>query len=79
MADHTPIQRLRAPKLLWETYGAVCRRALSRNRSQDLIAHMRRTIQRHGTAEEKQRLAEADTEIAARLDRKHAGRPPKST
>lgn len=77
MAEPTPIQRFRAPMPLWEAYETVVKRVYGRSRSEDLIAHIRRTIQRHGTEEEKQLLAEADAEIAERLARKHAGRPPK--
>lgn len=77
MAEHTPIQRFRAPAPLWSAYESVVKRVHDRSRTEDLIAHIRRTIQRHGTDEEKQLLAQADAEIAERLARKHAGRPPK--
>lgn len=77
MDEHTPIQRFRAPTPLWEAYKSTVKRVHDRSRTEDLIAHMRRTIQRHGTAEEKQLLTEADAEIAERLARKHAGRPPR--
>jgi hypothetical protein len=72
-----PQHQVRISRSLWDAYGVVARFKLHKPRSDALIAHIRRTIQRHGTDEEKQLLAEADAEIAERLARKHAGRPPK--
>lgn len=75
MEKDTPIQRFRASNALWTAYGRALNRATGKKRSEDLVAYMRRYVQRHGDAEDKALLAEADAEVAARLKRKHAGRP----
>jgi len=70
---HTPPQRFRAPNPMWQAYDNVCRR-LGVTRTDDLIAHIREQITRHGTPEDLELLAEADRELAERRARK-GGRP----
>ncbi len=55
------------------TYGRVCAR-LSRDRTEDLLAHMRRQIRRHGDAEDLVDLEAAEEELRERRARK-GGRP----
>lgn len=75
---HTPIRRFRAPDGLWEAYDSVCKRALGRDRSEDLVEHIVATVREHGSETELQKLAEAEAEIAERRARK-GGRPPKTS
>lgn len=74
--DHTPIHRFRAPKTLWEAYETVCKRVFSRERSEDLVEHMRTVVSEYGNAEELAKLEEAEAELEARRARK-GGRPRK--
>ena len=73
---HTPIRRFRAPDLLWEAYESVCARAFSRERSEDLVHHIRSVIREHGNAAELAALEKAEQELAERRARK-GGRPRK--
>ena len=76
MADRTPTTPIRVPRLMWAAYGRVCAR-LGRDRTEDLLAHMRRQIRRHGDEADLADLASADEELAERRSRK-GGRPPKA-
>ena len=76
MADRTPTTPIRVPRLMWAAYGRVCAR-LGRDRTEDLLAHMRRQIKRHGDEADLADLASADEELAERRSRK-GGRPPKA-
>ena len=74
MADRTPTTPIRVPRSMWVAYGRVCGR-LGRDRTEDLLAHMRRQIRRHGDADDLADLAAADEELRERRSRK-GGRPP---
>lgn len=74
-ADHTPVQRFRAPRDLWNAYETVCKRVFGQRRSENLVDHMRETIREHGNAREKAQLARADEELAERRARMERGRP----
>jgi hypothetical protein len=56
----------------WSAYASVCKR-LGRTRADDINAHIRRMIKRHGTPEEIAQLAAADAEIEQRRARKYSG------
>lgn len=71
----TPPTPIRVPRAMWEAYGNVCKR-LDTNRTEDLLAHMRRQINRHGEEADLDLLAEAEAELAERRSRK-GGRPRK--
>jgi hypothetical protein len=58
---------------MWAAYGRVCVR-LGRDRTEDLLAHMRRQIRRHGDDEDLADLAAAEEELRERRARK-GGRP----
>ena len=73
MAGQTPTTPIRVPRRMWAAYGRVCAR-LSRDRTEDLLAHMRRQIKRHGDDEDLADLAAADEELRERRSRK-GGRP----
>lgn len=73
MAGPTPTTPIRVPRSMWAAYGRVCAR-LSRDRTEDLLAHMRRQIKRHGDAEDLADLTAADEELRERRSRK-GGRP----
>jgi hypothetical protein len=73
MADRTPTTPIRVPRLMWAAYGRVCAR-LGRDRTEDLLAHMRRQIRRHGDEADIEDLAAADAELRERRARK-GGRP----
>ena len=76
MAERTtPGTALRVPRLMWAAYGRVCKR-LGRERSEDLLDHIRREIEAHGDEADLADLAEAEEELAARRARK-GGRPRK--
>ena len=75
-ATHTPIRRFRAPDDLWKAYETVCKRVFSRERSEDLLEHMRTVILEYGNADEMALLERAEQEIADRRSRK-GGRPRK--
>jgi hypothetical protein len=77
VAGQTPTTPIRVPRLMWAAYGRVCAR-LGRDRTEDLLAHMRRQIKRHGDEQDKADLAAADEELAERRARK-GGRPPKTS
>ena len=74
--DHTPTARVRIPRAMWDAYGRVCKR-LGRDRSDDLIEHVRRQIEQHGDDTDRADLAEAEAELAERRARK-GGRPRKA-
>lgn len=69
----TPTTPIRVPRIMWAAYGRVCAR-LGRDRTEDLLAHMRRQIKRHGDEQDLADLAAADAELAERRARK-GGRP----
>jgi hypothetical protein len=73
MADRTPTTPIRVPRLMWAAYGRVCAR-LGRDRTEDLLAHMRRQIRRHGDEADLADLATAEDELRERRARK-GGRP----
>lgn len=75
MADPTPTTPIRVPRPMWAAYGRVCER-LGRDRTEDLLAHMRAQIERHGDEDDQADLAAADAELAERRARK-GGRPRK--
>ena len=60
---------------MWAAYGRVCAR-LGRDRTEDLLAHIRRQIKRHGDETDLADLAAAEAELRERRARK-GGRPPK--
>lgn len=74
--QHTAYRKFRAPEPLWEAYGSICARVFSRERSEDLVNHMRTVILEHGNAHELELLEKAEQEIAERRSRK-GGRPRK--
>jgi len=69
----TPTVHFRIPAVLWQAYGRVTAR-LGRSRTEDLLAHVKRTIERHGDADDLADMAVADSELAERRSRK-GGRP----
>lgn len=73
MAGSTPTTPIRVPRRMWAAYGRVCAR-LSRDRTEDLLVHMRRQIKRHGDEEDLADLAAAEQELSERRARK-GGRP----
>jgi hypothetical protein len=77
MADRrTPTIGIRVPAQMWAAYEHVCAR-LGRDRTEDLLDHMRRQIERHGNEQDQADLAAADAELAERRARK-GGRPRKA-
>jgi len=58
---------------MWAAYGRVCSR-LGRDRTEDLLAHMRRQIRRHGDEADLADLGAAEEELRERRSRK-GGRP----
>lgn len=74
---HTPIRRFRAPDTLWDAYETVCKRVLSKERSEDLLDHIRAVIREHGNVDELAKLKLAEEELEERRSRK-GGRPRKS-
>lgn len=76
MADHTPAVHVRMPRAMWDAYSRVCER-LGRDRTEDLIEHVRRQIEQHGDDTDRADLAAAEAELAERRARK-GGRPRKS-
>jgi hypothetical protein len=74
--DHTPTVKIRVPPLMWQAYGRACER-LQRDRTEDLIAHMRKAVELLGDETDRADLAAADAELAERRARK-GGRPRKS-
>ena len=73
MAGQTPTTPIRVPRSMWAAYGRVCAR-LGRERTEDLLAHMRRQIRRHGDETDLADLAAAEDELRERRARK-GGRP----
>ena len=73
MTGQTPTTPIRVPRQMWAAYGRVCAR-LSRDRTEDLLAHMRRQIRSHGDAEDIADLDAAEEELRERRSRK-GGRP----
>jgi hypothetical protein len=73
MAGSTPTTPIRVPRQMWAAYGRVCAR-LSRDRTEDLLAHIRRQIKRHGDSEDLADLEAAEAELRERRARK-GGRP----
>jgi hypothetical protein len=73
MSGHTPTTPIRVPRLMWTAYGRVCAR-LGRDRTEDLLGHMRRQIKRHGDEADLADLAAAEDELRERRARK-GGRP----
>jgi hypothetical protein len=61
---------------MWDAYDRVCKR-LGRDRSDDLIEHVRRQIEQHGDDADRAALGAADAELAERRARK-GGRPRKT-
>jgi hypothetical protein len=76
-ADHTPTIKIRVPRALWDAYGRVCGRK-GRDRTEDLLVHMRRQIELLGDEQDLAALAAAEQELAERRARK-GGRPRKVT
>ena len=76
MAGPTPTTPIRVPRVMWAAYGRVCAR-LGKDRTEDLLAHMRRQIKRHGDETDLGDLAAAEEELRERRSRK-GGRPRKS-
>jgi hypothetical protein len=72
--NHTFATRFRLPKVMWDTYGRVLG---DRDRSADLLDHVRATIKECGDAQDLANLAAAEQELAERRSRK-GGRPPKT-
>jgi hypothetical protein len=60
---------------MWAAYGRVCGR-LGKDRTEDLLAHIRRQIKRHGTNDDLADLAAAEEELRLRRARR-GGRPPR--
>lgn len=73
MASQTPTTPIRVPRRMWAAYGRVCAR-LRRDRTEDLLAHMRRQIKRHGDDTDLADLNAAEEELRERRARK-GGRP----
>ena len=73
MAGQTPTTPIRVPRSMWAAYGRICAR-LGRDRTEDLLAHMRRQIKRHGDEADLADLAAAEEELRERRSRK-GGRP----
>lgn len=76
MTGPTPTTPIRVPRLMWAAYGRVCAR-LGRDRTEDLLGHMRRQIDAHGDEVDLADLAAAEEELRERRARK-GGRPRKS-
>lgn len=75
MAGPTPTTPIRVPRQMWAAYGRVCAR-LDRDRTEDLLNHMRHQIKHHGDATDLADLDAAEDELTQRRARK-GGRPPK--
>jgi hypothetical protein len=73
--NHTFATRFRLPKRMWDAYGRVLG---DRDRSADLLDHVRTTIKEHGGEQDLADLDAAEEELAERRSRK-GGRPPKKT
>ena len=73
MAGQTPTTPIRVPRMMWAAYGRVCAR-LGRDRTEDLLGHMRERISEHGDEQDLADLADAEAELLERRSRK-GGRP----
>jgi hypothetical protein len=73
VAGTTPTTPIRVPRRMWAAFGRVCTR-LGRDRTEDLLAHMREQIQQHGDEEDLADLEAAEEELRERRSRK-GGRP----
>jgi hypothetical protein len=71
----TPTINIRVPRGMWDAYGRVCART-GKDRSEGLIAHMRKMIRQLGDEADLADLAAAETELEQRRSRK-GGRPRK--
>lgn len=69
MAGPTPTTPIRVPRLMWAAYGRVCAR-LGRDRTEDLISHIRQQVTRHGDEQDLADLSAAEAELAERRSRK---------
>jgi hypothetical protein len=67
---------IRVPRLMWDAYGRICAR-LGRDRTEDLIGHIRKQLTEHGDAADLADLAQAEEELRERRSRK-GGRPRKA-
>lgn len=77
MAGPTPTTPIRVPRRMWAAFGRVCAR-LGRDRTEDLLAHMREQIERHGDEQDLADLEAAEEELRERRSRK-GGRPRRET
>jgi hypothetical protein len=68
---------IRVPRKMWDAYGRVCAR-MDKDRTEGLIAHMRKMISQFGDEADRDDLAAAEAELAERRARK-GGRPRKAT
>jgi hypothetical protein len=75
VAGQTPTTPIRVPRKMWAAYGRICAR-LGRDRTEDLLSHMRKQITEHGDEADLADLAAAEDELRERRSRK-GGRPPK--
>lgn len=66
---------IRVPRKMWDAYGRVVART-GKDRTEALIAHMRRMIKQFGDETDRADLEAAEQELAERRARK-GGRPPK--
>lgn len=67
---------IRVPRKMWDAYGRVVARA-GKDRTEALIAHMRRMISQFGDEADRADLEAAEQELAERRSRK-GGRPPRA-
>jgi hypothetical protein len=73
----TPTVGIRVPRLMWDAYSRVCAR-LGKDRTDDILGHIRERIREQGDGQDKADLAAAEEELAERRSRK-GGRPPRAT
>jgi hypothetical protein len=67
---------IRVPRKMWDAYGRVVAR-MGKDRSEALIAHMRKMISQFGDEADRADLEAAEQELAERRSRK-GGRPPRA-
>lgn len=72
--NHTFATRFRLPKVMWDAYGRVLG---GRDRSADLLDHVRATIKERGGEGDLADLEAGEQELAERRSRK-GGRPKKT-
>jgi hypothetical protein len=72
----TPTVGIRVPRLMWDTYNRVCAR-LGKDRTDDILDHVRRRIREHGDDRDLADLEAAEAELAERRSRR-GGRPRKA-